>query len=209
MKKTFKSFYKKVLLWLMQTNFYRTVVLRIMPYIRFTMYYVHFDGWKYNQAYEILQPGDLILTVDPAKLTSKLIPGPVDHAVVCVSKDKMWETSDMVHDGYRKGCFFDICKESERIFILRLKDSTPEYIQKIIEKCKSFDGLEYDIEFKFGIKALYCSELYYMSDYENRAKADPEDIECIGREYISPTGYLMSEGMYVVYDSDSAIKPQF
>ncbi len=197
---------KYFILWLMQTRFYQWLVLKVLPYIRFTTYYTSLRGWKYIRGYSKLQPGDIILTIDKKKLTTFLIPGEFTHAALCVDKYKEWEISEMTHSHYTKSAFFDICKESDRVLILRCSDWDHDYIKKVIDKCKTFQEAKYDIEFSLGIKSLYCSELVYQSDFEKRLKVSLDDLAGIGREYISPTGIYNAENIQIIWDSDHEVK---
>lgn len=199
---------KKLIYWFMQTSFYHWLVINVIPYIRFTTYYTSLRGWKFHRGYQHLRPGDIILTVDRKKLTTLLIPGDIAHAALCVGKGEEWEISEMTHLNYTKSHFFDICKESDRVIIARCTDWDPEYIEKVIEKCKSFKDATYDIEFEFDVKALYCSELVYQSDFERRLDVDLDDVVGIGRKYISPTGLYEAKNLEIVWDSDQEQKDE-
>lgn len=197
-----QKIYRRFMLWLMSTSAYSYVLKHIIPYIRFTTYYTSLRGWKYHLLYGFLEPGDIILTIDRKKLTSLLIPGEFTHAAFCVSKDGEWEVSEMTHNDYTKSCFFDICKESDRVVILGVKDVTYADIVEAIKKCKNFQDAEYDYVFGLGVKALYCSELCFESWGNEKLKANLEDLVGLGREYISPTGLFKAKGVYLKIDSD-------
>lgn len=203
-----KKIYKKIIVFLMSTKFYQYLLKNIIPYIRFTTYYTSLKGWKYHILYENLEVGDIILTIDKKKLTSLLIPGDFSHAAMCVSKDGSWEVSEMTHDNYTKSCFFDICKESDRVVILGVKDTSLEEKLEAVEKCKSLDNCKYDIFFELGVKALYCSELCLVSWGNDKLKANLEDLANLGKPYISPTGLYKALGVYVKIDSNNLIKEE-
>lgn len=185
----------------MQTKLYKFALKNIIPYIRFTTYYTKLKGKVYHCLYNELQPGDVILTVDKKKLTSLLIPGAFSHAAMCISLDKNWEISEMTHDDYTKSTFFDICKESDRVVILRPQLSREE-ISDAIENCKKFENAKYDSDFKLGIETLYCSELIYQSFKNNSLEADISDFIGLGRPYISPTGLFYALKLKTITDSD-------
>lgn len=202
----FKKLRKRLLLAFMQTYLYSWLLLHVIPYVRFTTYYTSLRGWKYQRGYALLQPGDIILTLDRKKLTSLLIPGDFSHAALCVDKYSEWEISEMTHTNYTKSCFFDLCKESDRVVILRCRDWDPEYTRNVIDACKSFDTAIYDIEFDFGVEALYCSELVYQSDYGHRLMINLDDIEGLGTQYISPTGLSKAKNCDWIWDSDKEFR---
>lgn len=196
------KFYRRIVGYIMQTKIYRYLLKHVIPYIRFTTYYTNLRGKKYHKLYECLEPGDIILTIDKKKLTTLLIPGEFSHAAMCVSLDKKWEVSEMTHSDYTKSCFFDICKESDRVVIMRVKKCTYIQVMDAIKKCKSFEDAKYDAEFSLGIKELYCSELIYASYENNLIGANLEDFVGLGRPYISPVGLYHAKNLKVVIDSD-------
>lgn len=184
---------------------YRWLMLKIIPYIRFTVYYTKFKGYQYLRGYKLLRPGMVVLTVDKKKLTTFLIPGTFSHAAMCVSIEDEWQVSEMTHLGYTKSAFFDICKESDRVVLGYCKDWTVGYLSSVISKCKSFQNTDYDLSFKLGVKELYCSELIYHSDYEHRLNIDLSDIHGLGRKYVSPDGIYNASNFEVIWDSDNEI----
>lgn len=198
----FKKLWKKIILWLMRTKFYKNLLKNVIPYIRFTTYYTSMRGSVFFKMYKVLKPGHIILTLDKKKLTTILIPGEFSHAAFCVSKDMNWEVSEMTHSDYTKSTFADVCFQSDRVVILECTDFDPGYVVKVIEKCKQLENAKYDTDFQLGIEALYCSELIYESDFERRLKVSLEDLADIGRPYISPTGLYRALNCKVVFDSN-------
>lgn len=192
---------RKLLLLLMQTKAWSFLLAKVVPFVRFTMYYTDFPGYKFHEAYELLQPGDYLVSIDRKKLTTLLIGGEWTHAAMCVSKDKRFEIAEMTHKGFTKSTLFDFCKESDRIAIYRCNDFDADYTSLVVEVCKSFEGVSYDDQFVIGVKALYCSELVYMSDCEGRLEVSLQDLAGLGRPYISPTGLAKAKNAVCVYDS--------
>lgn len=200
--------FRPLLVWISNTKFYSWLVLEIIPFIRFTTYYTSFKGWKYHRGYNLLQPGHIILTKDNKKLTTALIGGTFTHAAQCVGKHGTaqypnFEVAEMTHENFTYSHFFDVCKEADRVVILECTDYDLEYVNKVINKCLSFKYAVYDVHFDFGVRALYCSELVYQSDFERRLKVDLSDLAGLGREYISPTGLYNGKNVKVVWDSDA------
>lgn len=190
---------------MMSTKFYDWVLLKILPYIRFTTYYTSFRGWKYMRGYKLLQPGDILVAVDEKKLTHLLIPGTFCHAIQCVDKGSEYECAEMTAHNFTHSTFFDICKEADRVVILRCRDYDAAYIQKVIAACNSHADAKYNVDFQFGIPALYCSELVYVSDVEHRLQVNLEDLADLGRPYISPDGLYKAKNVDIVWDSDQEI----
>src|SRR6266498_2616908 len=93
---------RRLILAFMQTSIYRYLLLRVIPFVRLTTYYTSLRGWKCQRGYGLLQPGDILCTVDRKKLTTLLIPGEFTHTAVCVAhacgdKGCEWEVSEMTH----------------------------------------------------------------------------------------------------------------
>ena len=201
---------RKLFLKMLGARWYSWLLLSVLPYIRFTTYYTSLRGSKYWAAYYNLKPGHIILTVDRRKLTTLLVPGVMTHAALCVNKRfggwaTDYEVAEMTHTNYTASDFFDICKESDRVVILACADwSDASYIDKVISSCKSLAGAKYDVEFEFGVDALYCSELVYQADKlaGGRLKVDLSDLAGLGREYISPDGLACGYNVWCVYDTD-------
>lgn len=187
----------------MGTAFYRWLLIKVIPFVRFSVYYTSLRGWKYIRGYRLLKPGHILLGVDRKKLTSLLIPGEFTHAALCVDKGVEWEVSEMTHKHYTKSAFFDICKEADRVLILECTDWDDAYIEKVVSACRALEAVEYDVAFELGIEALYCSELVYKSDIEKRLQVSLDDLAGLGRPYISPTGLLKGKNVRVVWDSES------
>lgn len=168
------------------------------------MYYAKIKGNQYKSGYKLLKSGDIILTTDKKKLTSLLIPGEWNHAALCIDKglNVDYEVAEMTHADYTKSHFFDICKESDRILIMRCPDFTDTYIKAMTSQCKEYEKAKYDVEFNLGIEALYCSELIYQSDFARVLNFDLSDFAGIGRPYLSPQGIRECKNLDVVWDSE-------
>lgn len=198
---------KRILVWLMNTQAYSWTLKHVIPYIRFSTYYPALRGAKYQEGYAKLKTGHIILTNDSKKLTALLIPGDFAHAALCVNgsgDSKNFEIAEMTHTDYTKSYFFDLCKEADRVVIIECNDFDEEYTEQVAQKCRGFEGAIYDVKFGLGVKALYCSELVYQSDFEKRLDINLEDLAGLGRDYISPDGLYKAKNIKVVWDSDDS-----
>ena len=110
---------KRLVVWLTNTKLWAWLLIKVVPFIRFTTYYTDFRGHQFIIGYKRLQPGDIILTKDKRKLTTVLIGGEFTHAALCVNLGRPYEIAEMTHHDYTKSFFFDVCKESDRVVILR------------------------------------------------------------------------------------------
>lgn len=219
-----RKLYKEVALWLMTTKAYKFFMNHIIWRLRFSNYYTKLTGEQYHHLYQVLQPGDILLTKDNAKATSFIVPGEFPHAALCIDKSERFpfnhpEIVEMVHEGFNKAWAFDVCKESDRVAIIRCLDWDADYTRRVIEAAKSFEGTEYDISFSLGVQTLYCSELIFQADciagaqegrQEFRAgrytgscrmQISLADLAGLGRPYISPDGLAKAPNMKCIYDT--------
>lgn len=193
---------------------YNWLLRRIVPRIRFSLYYPHFTGRQFWNGYYVLTYGDILLSRDSRKLSSYLIPGSMPHAAVLVEnwwkRDRAWfpreqkgEIVEAVAEGVRLTTWFEFCHESDRVMILRCIDWGEEYaLGTIIPKALELVGTPYDNQFHFDSKAMYCSELPYHCDIEHRAKVNTKDLFGLGYKYVSAQDWLDAENVKVVWDSD-------
>ena len=195
------KWYRRFLIRLTRSRLYRWALYKVIPYIRFTTYYTSMKGRTYHKGFGLLEPGDIILTTDSKKLTTIIIGGEFSHAALCVSKDQGFECAEMTHTDFTKSTFADLCFQSDRVAILRCYDFDKEYIEKVINKCKSLENCKYDTVFELNNQFLYCSELIYEADLERRLKLDLSDLAGIGNKYISPTGLLYAENINIIWDT--------
>ena len=196
-----KSLYGRFLTWLANTRLWRWIILKGLGYIENPFMDHGLPGNKFIEGYKFLQPGDMIQTSEKGRAVSFLIKGDFDHAAFCVGKNSTWEISEMVGSGYHKSNFYEICRNADRVRIIRCVDWDRNYVKRMIDRCKSFEGSKYDTAFSFGIKDLYCSEMIYHSDMEKRLKVSLEDIAGLGRKYISPDGLGKARNIKIIWDS--------
>ena len=192
-----------VLFHAMECGLYTWGMRWVVPRIRFTWYHAKLPDWKYQAGYKFLEPDDKVLTVSKCQLTSMCIPGDWTHAALCVGRDDLgdaYEMGEMRADGYNKSSFEDVCRAS-RVVILRCDDWDKVYIAKVIAVCKTFEDCLYDPRFMLGLIALYCSELFWHSDFEKRVKVDTSDLMGLGRPYVSPQDYYDAKNVRVIWDS--------
>ncbi len=188
----------------MQSWPYIWLARNVIPYIRFNIYYTYMRGSKYKEGYKLLKAGHILLSRDHMKLTSWIIGGVWCHAALCVGKgdEQPYEVAEMTHSDYTKSEFYDLCREADRVMILECTDWDEDYIKNVVvPACMSWEDVDYDLQFEFGIKSLYCSELIYQADVEKRLKVSLEDHAMLGHKYVSPTGIYKAENVRVVWDS--------
>jgi hypothetical protein len=131
------------------------------------------------------------------------------HAGLCVSKDGHFEIAEMTHHNYTHSCFFDMCKEAERIAIIRCKDFSKEYINTVLiptALSDKFQRSEYNWKFDWSsLTSLYCSQLVYKADAAHKMELDIGDLVGLGVPYISPEGLYDMKNGTIVWDSDDEI----
>jgi hypothetical protein len=214
---------RKFMLWLMQTRLYAYLMNHVVWRLRLSNYYTSFTGAQYHSGYEKLQPGMFILCVDNHKLVNAVVDGTFSHAALCVAKGTKYliepnrgamnalatyppEIVELVHEGYNKAHFFDVCKESDRVAIFDCRDWSADHKASMVDSAKLFENCSYDIHFTLGVEALYCSELIYQCDLEagggaNKLQVSLADLAGLGRPYISPDGLAKALNSICVWDS--------
>lgn len=178
----------------MSTRFYKFLLKYVIPEITF----FHATGPSYffkEQLRKEMRAGDVLLSKSSFHLTNLLIGGKFSHASIVIAPDKIAEMTANDFDVVNVDKF---CKGTTRVALLRLKIEDEKYGQEMAIKALDFADREYDVQFKLGVEALYCSELCYQSDFERRFKADLSDLEGLGTPYISPYGLYTAEGLKVV-----------
>jgi len=193
---------------MLRTKLWELLLVHVMPFLRLNPYYTSIRGWKYTRGYRLLRPGDIILSKDRWKLLSFLVPGDFPHATLCIAKgpDEEFEVAEMTHLHYTKSTFFDICKEADRVVILRCRDWDDAYIRTVIHTCMSFENAKYDPTFSADTDTLYCSQLVIASDPEKRLKVKPFKLPGAGTECYSPTCILNAENVTLIWDSNNEIQ---
>jgi hypothetical protein len=199
-----KEFRKKFYSFIVQSRFFRFLLIRIIPFVRLNTYYTDIRGWKYKRGYSLLRPGDIILSKDRWKLLSFFVPGGFAHSALCVAKGngEEFEVAEMTHSGYTKSAFFDICKEADHVVILRCHDWDDDYIKRVIDTCRSFDGKRYDTTFSPDLDTLYCTQLVVASDIEQRLKISTVNLPLAGKPVFVPGCLYKAKNVSIIWDSD-------
>ena len=196
---------------IMKTKPFNWFLTKVFPKIRFSTYYTTMRGWKYLDGYKHLQLGDIIVTTDNKKASTVVIGGKWAHAGFCLGLNKNndnYECAEMTSRNFTWSHFSDMCFEADHVAIYRCTDFDPEYINHMIDLCKSLKDAKYDNQFESVDKEFYCSELIYVIDFEQRLKLPTEILEATGEEYVSPTGLTLATNVYCVWDSDNSIAPE-
>jgi hypothetical protein len=221
----FKKLKYRFLFWMIRTKAYEWIIMHVIPFIRLTTYYALPDNKKFQnwgplerRGYKLLEPGDIILTIDSQKLTTKIIGNATKdigghkpymvptHTALCIGKgrDLDFEIAEMTHHNYTKSTWEDVTREATRIVIIRCTAWDEAYVNNtIIPMATSpcFQRKLYDGQFQLSVDRLACSELPYHADVEKRAKVDLSPV--IGDQpYISPVGWMLAENVKIIWDSN-------
>lgn len=186
----------RFLVWLMSTRFYRFLLKYVIPEIQF----FHATGPDYSFKESVrteIKAGDVMLSKSAFHLTNLLIGGQFSHAAIVVAPDKI---AEMKANNFDVVTVDEFCKHATRIAVLRLTPWDEKYARKMADTALSFSNRKYDYRFDLGVEALYCSELVYQSDFEQRLKCDLSDLVGMGRPYISPEGIYTAQGLSVILE---------
>lgn len=191
----------------MRWRLYRWITHRVVPKIRLSWGYTGMSEAAFWDGEWHWQPGDIILTSDRAKLSTKLIPGTFPHAMLAVGK-KLPELgvghggfiAQMTSKGYSEIGWYETCKESDRVLICRCRDWDYRYVTRVVvPTCRSFANKQYDLAFELTRQSLYCSELIYQADPERRLQLNMTDV--LGMPMVLADDLLAAENVDVVWDS--------
>lgn len=192
-----------------KTKLWKWFVLDFMRITSINHFFVRHSGKEFYHAYNLLRPGDIILTSDSLSLSSFAIPGEWSHAGICVGKGMEWEISEMLTTGYAKSHFYDIFTRAEKIKIIRCFGWSSDYVRKVINNVKSYSAAEYDYTFGINnnkdvagtdIPFLYCSEMIWEADVARLLNVNLEDVAGLGRPYLSPDGLANSKNVITVWE---------
>ena len=116
---------------------------------------------------EIIEPGDVLVSHEQGRPTSKLIPGDYDHAVMYVGEGKIVEAvGDRFVDKVNIGGVreVDLVKWLYQVkFVAIARPNLPKYIRQAAAKnAPLYIGTGYDYIFGYGNEKIYCSELPYL-----------------------------------------------
>ena len=211
-----RSCWVRVGVWLLGWWVYRWLARWVVPRVRFSTYYPRLTGRQYHRGYQVVQPGDILLSRDDWKLSTWIIPGVFPHVGLCVghrykaawgvaraASGVIGEVVEAVAAGVQLVDFYDFCRESDRVVILRCRDWDEGYVlSQVLPRALGAVGRPYDNEFAFGPKALYCSEVPLHCDPEGRAKVKTRDLIGLGRRYVVAEDWLKARNVEVVWDSE-------
>lgn len=190
----FKKIKTKIILWIMSCRGYKFFLKYIIPNLTFFTA----TGPNYffkERVREKMRPGDVILSKSSGHLTNVLIGGKYSHAALVLEFDQI---AEMTANGFDVVDVDKFCKQSTRIALLRLKEEDEQYGLQMAYRALTFANAAYDLDFDLGVEALYCSELCFQADFEQRFECDLTDLAGIGRAYVSPEGLYSARGLKVV-----------
>lgn len=145
---------------------YPYMATNVYPYIRFSTYHTSMTGKDMWKGYDILQPGDIVLSQDNKKLTNIIQLGSkYKHVGLCISKNK---DQEIIHSKPKYGVhyvtFADFCFKADKVCILRPKIENWK-MNEIINNAKNKLGKPFDIFLNLNDNKRYaCTELIYFAD---------------------------------------------
>lgn len=186
----------KFLLWLMSTRFYKFLLKYVIPEI--TIFHGPGPNWVVKESLRrTMLPGDVLLSKSSFHLTNLLIGGRFSHGAMVISTDKI---AEMKANDFDLTDVNKFCEGATRIALLRLKPFDENYANQMANTAMSFSNAQYDTSFTLGVESLYCSELCFQSDIENRMDVDLSDLVGMGRPYVSPEGLYSAKGLQVIFE---------
>lgn len=186
----------------MRTDLWEWLLRNIVRKIRFTWAYTSMTGRVYRKVARLVQPGDLLVTIDRARASSKGTPGEWAHGAIYIGPNG--EVAEMTGDGFQIVDLSMVCFHSDDIAVWRCRDWDDEYIHDVIlPTCFELKGTEYDPAFSLepedGKQPLYCFELWWAVDKEKRLKLKHDTI--LGEPAITGESLTEAENAFCVFNS--------
>lgn len=161
---------------------------------------------------KIIKPGDILLSFEFGRPTSKLIKGFWDHAAIYTDQSTVMEA---VGDKIKAGVNIGGVKEVDLEEWLYKKDHVaivrPTYTDDFINRLASreamvYKGKGYDYTFSIGSETVYCSELVYLcyrQHDKNFMAWVKSDQEILPQDYFDLTLEPARNGMIfnLIFDS--------
>jgi len=180
----------------MSTRFYRFLLKYVIPEITILVA----PGPNWNMKKKLLDsmlPGDFLVSKSSFHLTNWLIGGDFSHAAIVLDKDVI---AEMKANDFDIATVKEFCKGATRVALLRINNIPEGYGLQMAAKSMDFSESKYDVEFKMGPEALFCSELCWASDFKGLMQADLTDLIGVGTKYISPDGVYKAKNVEVVFE---------
>jgi len=210
-----KLIYRRIFFWVASTKVWQFVLTWVIPAIRFGKMSFPFE--VYDALVGSIKIGDTLLVRDPQKFSHIIIGGEYSHAGICteILASGTPIIAEMGHAGFQEVNLLKFLGYSRKIVSIRpINQSAPQKNPSMVGVAQSNYGQAmanwarhiglsskgYDFSFAFGEKALYCSELCYLADYEKRYQANLQDLAGLGHEYISPDGLFKAKGALRVFE---------
>lgn len=127
--------------------------MSFMPKVRFSTAYGGVSDKRYYEVNSQIKPGNAILAVDKAKLSSLFIPGKFSHAAIYSGHGSFYE---MVGSGWKETSFFEFMKEYDEVMVIGTNLN--------LDLAWSLRHSKYDLEFEHNDKEFYCSEMVAYCD---------------------------------------------
>ena len=135
--------------------------------------------------------GDFLYTRRDYFLKNLIVPGKYHHVAY-------WDTErqvviEMQNDGYEETQLEDfLCRYTE-VVVCKCTNFDSNYKTKFVRNLRSYSDKEYDSDFSFNTKAMYCSEMGFQADQGRKMEYIPEKV--LWKTVILPYGLYKSKHM--------------
>lgn len=194
----------------MRSDLWEWLLRNFIRKIRFTWAYTKMTGKVYRAVRKVIQPGDLIVTIDEKRGSSIGTPGKWAHgAIYCGPKGQVAEMTDEENRPMFAD-LLDVCFHADHVAVYRCPDWTPEYVRDvIIPNCRLLAGRQYDRQFSLepeadGTQPVYCFEAWRVVDPEGRLKL--KEVTVLGEPAILGESLTQAENAICVFNSQTYLQ---
>lgn len=160
-------------------------------------------GADYRSLMEVIQEGDILLSLTHGEVAVCFIPGHFAHVAIYKFDRKIIES---VTSGVRMTDILDFFMNKDEIVVLRAKFASGEEIKRVMDYCEDQIGKPYNFDLKFSEKdeKHYCCELVYKG-YNKAVLNSPFKLRnTLGIDTVVPDDFLNADKKWeVIWKSNS------
>jgi len=138
-----------------------------------------------------LANGDFLFTRRDYFLKNLVVPGRYHHVGFWDKERQV--VIEMQNEGYEETQLEDFLARYTEVVVSKCEKFDVSYRTKFVGNLRSYSSKEYDSNFSYNTKNMYCSEMGFQADQDRRMEYIPEKI--LWKTVIVPYGMFKSKHM--------------